>query len=751
MAIERSFPIKTGFAIFSALIALVGCNNAQQDYGGFSRSLGGDIGSGYNNSIGNNYSGGRNSPEDVVNRGTYPKIETSFKLKDLKGDPFDFEQIAVFVTLSKPDGGKVDVPAFYDGDSTWRMRFTPTTKGRYAVDKVKINKEIAREEKLEPKEWNVNGDPTNGFVRMDRGDKSRFIFDNGTRFYPIGHNQGWRSNGLPDIPEMFEKMSKAGENWSRVWMCNWDGKNLDWSSGEKKIAPGQIDLEAAKRWDSIVESAEKQQIFFQLVLHHHGQVSSKTGYKYSNNNNAQWETNPWNAKNGGFLNSPEDFFTDPKARRLTKRKLYYILARWGYSPNVLAWELFNEVEGTDAGHGKLWPDIAMWHREMTLFLRQFDGYHHLITTSAANGVPLESPVWETVDYLQTHLYPPDVLSAAASVPAEGKAKIEKPHFIGEYGALDLKDPEGHALHQGLWASLMRNPSGSAMYWDWDNVEKQNLYSHFRSARDFADAAGLSNQGGLISANLPVETSQKASLRFAPGGGWSSAKQNEFVVGTSGAPPGIDRFPSFLQGQAHRDMMPKPLTLQVNYTTPGRLQITVASVAKSGGTLVLKCGAKETRKEYPVGKEDYAPKGAESTLSLDIPAGAQTITLENPGKDWLVLRSIELTDYAPALAVLARMGKEYAVAWVYHRANLDAPKDATLAPATGKINLQGLKKGKYKALWWNTQEGKSLDTTDFTVENEKQATLLATPPVNRDIALYVTKEGAKSSGKPKGKR
>ncbi len=744
-------PIRLIPLLLGAFALLSGCNSAQQDYGGFSRSLGGDIGSGYNSSLGNSYTSGRGGPEDLVNRGTYPKIETSFKLTGIKGDPFDFEQVAVFVTLTKPDGGKVDVPAFYDGSDTWRMRFTPPSKGKYVVEKVKLNKEIVHEDKLEPKDWTVSGEPAPGFVRVDKGDKTRFIFDNGSRYYPLGHNQAWRSNGLPEIPALFETMHKNGENWSRVWMNHWDSKNLDWTGVENKTPPGQIDLEVAKKWDTLLESAEKSQIYFQLVLQHHGQYSSKAGHKYSNNNNANWEDNPWNSKNGGFLQSPEDFFTDPKARRLTKRKLYYILARYGYSPNVLAWELFNEVEGTDAGNGKLWQDIAMWHREMAIFLRQFDGYHHLITTSAANGIPLDSPVWETVDYLQTHTYPSDVISAVAGVPGDTKTKSEKPHFVGEFGSMNLKDAEGTALHLGLWTSLMRNPSGAAQYWDWDNVEKANLYSHFRSARDFIDASGITNQSGLVNANLPVETSEKAGLRFAPGAGYATAKQNEFVVGTAGIPAGIETYPAFLQGDAHREMTPKPLTLQVNFATPGTLRVTVNQISKSGATLKVACSGKTAKHEYASSNADFSPKQEDSTVALEVPAGTQTVTIENTGKDWLVIKSIELSDYAPALTAMARIGKEYAVAWVYHRTNVDAPASQTLTPATGKINFMGLKKGKYRVTWWDIANAKSLDTSDLNVDNEKQPQWLSTPPVNRDVALYILKEGVKVSTKKSAKR
>ena len=146
------------------------------------------------------------------------------------------------------------------------------------------------------------------------------------------------------------------------------------------------------------------------MLQHHGQYSSEERLQVFRQCQPQLGANPYNVKNGGFLQTPEDFFINSQARALTKRKLYYILARWGYSPNIMAYELFNEVEGTDAAKGKMWDDIALWHREMALFLRQYDGYRHLLTTSSAPAVPADSPIWETVDYFQAHAYPSDLLT-----------------------------------------------------------------------------------------------------------------------------------------------------------------------------------------------------------------------------------------------------------------------------------------------------------------------------------------------------
>ena len=131
----------------AAIMGIAGCG-ASQDFGGFSRNLGGDISPGYGSTLSSRADGKRNG---AYLQGTYAKIETSFKLASLPGDPFDYEKIQVMVSLHRPDGSALDVPAFYDGADTWRMRFTPSQPGTYSVVSVKLNGEITHETALDPK------------------------------------------------------------------------------------------------------------------------------------------------------------------------------------------------------------------------------------------------------------------------------------------------------------------------------------------------------------------------------------------------------------------------------------------------------------------------------------------------------------------------------------------------------------------------------------------------------------------------
>src|SRR5437660_11789725 len=104
-------------------ILLTGCGgadlmgNSSRSGGLDSSGLGGNY-SGYGNygAGGGAYGAGGVGRQGVIRgRGTYPKVEASFELGDVKGNPFDFAENDVIVTIAAQDGHTVKVPAFFDG------------------------------------------------------------------------------------------------------------------------------------------------------------------------------------------------------------------------------------------------------------------------------------------------------------------------------------------------------------------------------------------------------------------------------------------------------------------------------------------------------------------------------------------------------------------------------------------------------------------------------------------------------------
>ncbi len=704
-------------------VTLSGCGGAA--FGSMQQGLGGDIAPGYNTPL------TTTAPRSVFNAvptGTYPMIQTSFKLSTVPGNPYDYKQVLVEVNLQKPDGSKINVPAFYDGDNTWMMRYTPLEKGNYSVANVTLNAQSAHDTDLKPTSWTVNGSESPGFVRIDKSDPRRFVFDNGQKYYPLGQDQAWRSTGLPSIPHIFVKMHEAGENWARVWMDYWDGKCLFWG-----VKPGQINLDAANQWDKIIDAAQKNDIYVQMTLFHHGEFSSMV--------NPNWPDNPWNVKNGGFLTTPVDFFTNSRAHHLTKQILFYVLSRWGYSPNVMSYELFNEVQFTNAGRDGDWADIAQWHAEMATFIKQHDLYRHLITTSSAPDVPLNSPIWNSVDYVQVHDYPPDLLSSIGGLNATGAFQENKPLFIGEFGSTGSKAPVGTGMHVGLWAGIMRFPAGAPEYWSWDNVQNNNLYSQYAAVAEFLKASALEEQTGLRNTSPTVTTTVSAPLSFSPGGGFSASKINTFTLKHSGLPKGISSYPTYLQGQSHRSMMPSPLTLKLNCIHPTTVTLQIGEVSASGATVEMSSdgaasGQDFTSRNYSAESKNYSPATSDSMLTLQLNPGDHTVEIQNIGSDWATIKQISVSDYVPALAVYARTGNNYAAGWVYSR--LQSSSAGAASGISGSMAIPQLKPGDYTITWWNTYTGEPVSTAKITVvKTAKIETIVPIPVVVNDAAFYIT--------------
>jgi hypothetical protein len=641
----------------------------------------------------------------------YPRIDAAFELPGLTGDPFDYTENDVQVTFQGPDTKTVRVPAFFDGGTTWRVRYAPLRPGTYRLKNVTRNGTALSVASVSGKAYKVAGSTAPGFVRRDAKDATRLIFENGAPYYPIGHNVAWKGSNAPDIPQIFAKMKGVGENWSRVWMNHWDGKNLDWPP--PPAGKGRLNLDAARRWDTIVEAAEKNGIYFQMTLQHHGQYSSTV--------NPNWEENPWNTKNGGFLQKPEEFFTNAEAKKRTKAKYRYIVARWGYSPHILAWELFNEVQFTDAARAKQYGIVAAWHKEMAAFLRQHDPNKHLVTTSSDLDIP---GLYDVMDYVQPHAYQPDAVTTVTGItPWSWK----KPIFYGEIGPSgDLDKDDGTFLHEMLWASVMSESSGTAQYWAWDNVDRRNLYGLFAPVSAFLKATNLASHHGLRTIIPGVETKEKGSILFGPGAGWGAGQQKTFPISASGTVEGAGTMPAFLQGTNHPELFTHA-EFPVEYAQPGTFAVQVKQAAKAGAKLVIKVdGVISAEHTFPAAAQDT---NTDIVVEVKVPAGKHVVRLENTGQDWLVVQRITLAPYGPTLRVVAKASPDTAALWVRNT----KPGNAT----PGTLTLPDLKPGKYRILWWDTRSGKPISEGMINVANGG-VLMVKTPAIMKDAAVFVSR-------------
>jgi len=625
------------------------------------------------------------APSTVHQYGRFELIITS---QTVVGNPFDPDENDIEVVFTDPSGRRISVPAFYDGGTTWRVRFTPSSAGTYRYQ-AEARGKTALAEPAPSGTFRVTRSSQPGFVRVDRRNPRRFALDGGTPFYPVGMNVGWTSGGGTDLDydTYFAAMGRAGLNWARVWMCAWGGTNLEWTPGKL----GLYNLDAARYIDRILAEAERNGIYVQLVLQHHGQFSTRV--------NPNWADNPYSKANGGILDTPAGFFTDPKARELFKKRARYVVARWGYSTHLMAWELFNEVQFTDHGD---WEDVARWHDAAASYIRSIDPYHHLITTSSP---PADSPVWRSMDYLQAHAYNDDPLrSGAGDLPP---ASISKPFFVGEWGASNGAGPaSGGAsfLRTGIYAGMLTGASAAPMFWAWDYVQRQNLYSVIGGAARFARASGLASRADLSPTPVAVSSSQLGPLTLTPALGWETGKEATFAIGRQ-AQGTVAGMPSFIQGRAHPDMMPIPPTLVLDCPVDTNVVVTVRAVSAAGAELVLTLDGEEVvRKQLA---QADAPRGRQLPISVAVPSGRHQLTIANDGQDWCQISSVVIERYAPAIDARAVASKEAAVVWA--RPVVGQSVDA-------EVRVRGLNAGRFRVERYDTTTGEGTPAGEIEVRN-----------------------------------
>lgn len=663
-------------------------------------------------------------------------VEAAFRLSQNSPEPFAEE---LWARVEDEAGGGVWVPAFYDGDGIWRVRYTPAVPGRFRLD-IFAEREGVREARavvdLQPREFEVSGSPrSTGFVRLHPENPRAFQRQAGRVFFPLGMNVGW-DNGEPGgVEGTLEKLAAAGGNWSRIWMCHWDEKNPDWIEGGAN-RPGEMDLAVARKWDRIVATADRLGIVFQFVLHHHGQFSTTV--------NPNWQEHPWNKVNGGFLERPEDFFTDEKALALTRRKFRYVVARYGHSPAVMAWELFNEVEFTDAAKT---PDgrraILEWHQKMAAWLRSLDPCHHLITTSAPE---LESPIWMVADYYQQHAYPPDPLSGAGGfdVPPESLAK---PVFYGEIGPMDPSGSAagdgGLALRNVLWSGMFSGAAGAAQFWAWDQVVREDLFSLIKAAARFVEMAQI-GEGVWRPVPARAATEGRADLVVGPGQRWNSVIDPRLVLAPDGGsrPWGAGWSATLRprRGSGEREGT-DAVTFRIGTQRAVRAEVTVGEVSAFGAALNLEVNAKVmVSRSWEAQGREAKPHPLPEVITVDLPENGSSLTLRSVGPDFVRLASLRLKDYTPELGLRAMTNDLAVVVWVYREAALTHPPLGGQAGVSrGPISLEGLLDGTWKLLWWDTARAVAVEEGECRVEKGRAE--IFTPPVATDLALLLSRRKA----------
>lgn len=434
--------------------------------------------------------------------GLYQKAEWNINITADFENPYSANEISVDMILISPLGKEIILPCFFESgnssQSIWKARFAPRETGLYNYYfKITSQKISETSEKS-----SFKSEPSNkkGFLHINN--LWTFKFDNGELFRGIGENIAWESRSWENEKWTYDyflpTLSKNRGNFFRVWMSDWN-LPLEWKiNGDTKRYKSSDEYfhpQGIKRLDEVIESANSLNLYMMIALDHHGALIE----------NSSWVNSNYNSKNGGPAKTPAEFFTLESSKQMYKNRLRYLVARWGYSTNIAAWEFFNEIDITafDQPDKKIIPpsDITKWHDEMSTYLKGIDPYDHIITTSIAYRDIDGLCSLSNMDLNQRHLY-----KYTGEIPKminEYVNKFNKPFVVGEFGyewdwnADFSKITDGLIFDykRGLWYGLFNPTPILPMTWWWEFFDEKNMTPYYKSVSEINDkmlAAGRGN-------------------------------------------------------------------------------------------------------------------------------------------------------------------------------------------------------------------------------------------------------------------
>ena len=699
--------------------------------------------------------------------GQYEPLELRVEAGATYDNPFDPDDVRLDAVFTSPSGRQRTVPGFFmvdyrpevaDGaevmipqpESGWRVRFTPQEIGlhRWQLRLRDRSGEVSGGEgSLE-----CRPGPGRGFVRTSQADPHYLAFDNGEGFFAIGHNLPIYHTTGQRGDQAMRKFAAAGENFNRWWMSS-AGFGIEWTD-----RLGWYRQDVAARIDRSLELAAELGLYYMLCLDTH-QDFRETG----------WERNPFNAKNGGPCETPRDWFTNQAARQYYQKRLRYIVARWGYSPQVLCWEFGNEMEGWDGASDEVkFP----WHKEMSDHLRASDPFGHLITTSFWSKTGPEQ-YWDlpNIDIVQTHCYTNDdgnVAEAVRGYCLHQWERFPKPHIFGEFGIRSHastadKDPQGWAIHNSLWAGLTSFAAGGPMPWWHENyIEPLDLYFHFTSLQRFAGDLPLGTVRWTKLETTPPafvdsgRTPETRDVVILPASRWGKPEHAEFTLLRDGT-IADQRLPQqLLHGQSHRDLKSPP-TFIVTYPQPGKFAVRVGRVSAAGLLKVWIDGELQLERELPCGEglgkaSAYQPQWKlwettyDEDVAMDVPAGTHRIRIENEGRDWVTVSSYRFTGCQvldkPNVLVAGMKCDRLGVLWIQNRDSTwyNHARDAVPGVDAFRLRIEGLRNGWFEVECWETWKGERVRTEQVEVRDGRLT--LTVPDLATDRAWKIQ---AKSGG------
>lgn len=489
--------------------------------------------------------------QHVVTVETGQRWELRCQPQPLPANPYDPESLQLQLIISDDIGNEHVFDAFYkqpmrfvdrgnseaaiaDGQPVYAARFRPMKAGRYAA---RLEARWSQEQSapvqrtLHLPDIVVSGPHRDPYVRVDKQDPRFFSAgaDDTEFVWPIGmnirsvtdprgtertHSQPTPDRMLSAYKTYLDRCARAGVTSAEIWMSSWN-LALEWKDGW----PGFHGLGAyhegnAARLDALLDYAWERGIRVILVINNHGQASTKA--------DAEWSNSPYNKRNGGLVDNPQEMFTDPDVIDMQQQLRRYIIARYADHPGILMWKLWTEMNLTRGRRG----DLITWHKNAFDDFHRLDHYYrHPCAThwSGDYNVPdrnlIKMPEMDVIaiDAYHNRRFLPGLLYDSTLHQHRGLARFHKPVVVTEFGgnwsACPL--PQLEAEHAaGAWAALMSGHGTSPHLWWFEWVDQNDWWLPYRAINNFIQGEDLrSSKARSVKLDIRNEDNQRSDRQI----------------------------------------------------------------------------------------------------------------------------------------------------------------------------------------------------------------------------------------------
>jgi hypothetical protein len=395
-----------------------------------------------------------------------------FSCSSVEGNPFN---VAFSAEVAGPGGVKLNVPGFYDGNGTWKLRISAATEGAWSFvthsDVADLNGKggafvsVANHSLTE-----------HGSLHVNLEHPHQLVFEDGTRFFPMGYECDWLwalDTNDPKLKVLNPFLDRLAANGFNFVVLNAFAQDTSWRRG--KTGADDFGPPPLYAWEGTNDQPDHSR--FNLAYWQHYDRVIEALYQHGMgahilmkvyNKQVKWPAN----------GSPED-------------DLYYrwLIARYSAYPNVV-WDLAKEAQyekNLDYKMGRL------------RFVRTNDSYHRLLTVHDDKANYDKGAYDDLVDF-RSDQQNSDWRETMLAHLAQRTWPVSNIEYGYEHGPLGANDKTYNVAQSAeevcrrAWEIVLAGGSVGYYYTytAWDVIRPQDTppgYAYFKHLREFFETTG----------------------------------------------------------------------------------------------------------------------------------------------------------------------------------------------------------------------------------------------------------------------